>query len=164
MKTLYLVRHAKSSWEDTALSDFDRPLNVRGKKDAPSMGYVLHQQGILPDLLLSSPAKRAYSTAKKIAKAIGYTKKDIQTDKNIYHAEPDQLLMTIQALPPAVDSVMLVGHNPGLTDLSNLLCRKHIDNIPTCGVVCIEFDVEKWNQVMSESGRFMFFDYPKKHK
>ncbi|QHT66563.1 histidine phosphatase family protein [Rhodocytophaga rosea] len=163
MKTLYLVRHAKSSWDDTALDDFDRPLNDRGKKDAPLMGYILHQQHILPDLLLSSPAKRAHSTAKKIAKAVGYAKKDIQTNKNIYHAGPGQLLEIIQSLHSVEHSVMLVGHNPGLTDLSNLLCRKHIDNIPTCGVVCIEFDIEKWNQVMPESGRFIFFDYPKKH-
>jgi phosphohistidine phosphatase len=164
MKTLYLIRHAKSSWEDITLNDFDRPLNDRGKKDAPLMGHVLKQQQILPDLMLSSPAKRAYSTGKKIAKAIGYSKKDIQTDKKIYHAEPNQILAIIQLLPESEHAVMLIGHNPGLTDLSNLLCRKHIDNIPTCGVVCIEFDVEKWNQIIPESGKFIFFDYPKKHK
>ena len=164
MKTLCLVRHAKSSWEDTALDDYDRPLNERGKKDARLMGNILQQQHILPDLMLSSPAKRAFSTAKKIAKAIGYNKENIQTDKKIYHAGLEQLLAIIQALPASEHSVMLVGHNPGLTDLSNLLCRKHIDNIPTCGVVCIEFDIETWNLVMPESGRFIFFDYPKKHK
>lgn len=164
MKTLYLVRHAKSSWEDTALHDFDRPLNERGKKDAPLMGYVLKQQHILPDVMISSPAKRAYSTAKKIAEAVGYSKKDILTDEYIYHASPDQLLTIIQLLPANEQSVMLIGHNPGLTDVSNLLCRKQIDTIPTCGVVCMEFNVEKWNQILPESGRFIFFDYPKKHK
>src|SRR5689334_22986953 len=111
MKTLFLVRHAKSSWAHLSLNDFDRPLNARGKKDAPFMGEILYNQHILPDLLLSSPAKRAFSTAKKIAKAIGYKKKEINTDKDIYDADEDTLLKVIHRQDQKYDSIMLVGHN-----------------------------------------------------
>jgi phosphohistidine phosphatase len=164
MKTLYLVRHAKSSWADTALSDFDRPLNGRGKKDAPLMGEVLQQQHILPQLLLSSPAKRAFSTAKKIAKAIGYSKKNIQTEKSIYHADEDTLLHVVQAQDNSYDSIMLFGHNPGLTQFAVMLSQKEIENIPTCGVVCLEFSVESWKEINEKNSLFKFFDYPKNHK
>lgn len=164
MKTLFLVRHAKSSWADIALDDFDRPLNNRGEKDTPLMGNVLKNKQILRDLLLSSPAKRAYSTAKKIAKAIGYTKDDIQTNKNIYHASADSLLEIMQGQDENYQSIMLFGHNPGLTDFAVMLSGKPIENIPTCGIVCIDFNIKRWNQLIPEDGIFKFLDYPKNYK
>lgn len=164
MKTVYLVRHAKSSWDNKDLADFDRPLNERGKKDAPMMGEILRQLQILPDLLLSSPAKRAYSTARKIAKSIGYSREEIETNPQIYHGEPDTLLGILQQQDNSIQSLMLVGHNPGLTELAESLSGKSIENIPTCGIVCIEFRVEQWNRIVPEGGVLKFFDYPKKHK
>src|SRR6478609_6616404 len=116
MKTLYLVRHAKSSWDDIDLSDFDRPLNDRGKKDAPKMGKRLKERDIFPDVMLSSPAKRALETCKAIAKALSFPEEKITTDKRLYHASEDQLLKVVQGLKDRHDNVeviMIFGHNPG---------------------------------------------------
>lgn len=164
MKRLYLIRHAKSSWEDPRLADFDRPLNERGKKDAPRMGKRLAQEGHVPDVLLSSPARRAFSTAKRIGCQLGFRKKDIRQDIHLYHADESQLLRTVQALADKANSVMLFGHNPGLTEFATLLCRHDFRNIPTCGVVCIDFRVNSWKEVKYNQGTLLFFDYPKKHR
>ena len=161
MKTLYLVRHAKSSWDFPQLDDFERPLNKRGKKDAPRMGQFLSQEGIKADLLLSSPAKRALKTAKKIAKELGYEKEEIHTDRSLYHAWPERLLKVLVELNDIHSTVMLFGHNPGLTEFGNELCGASIDNIPTAGVVGIEFDVNHWRDIGYKSGKLLFFYYPK---
>lgn len=164
MKTIYLVRHAKSSWDDPSLRDFDRPLNDRGKNDAPRMGKRLRKRGILPDLILSSSAKRARSTAKRIAETLGYPEKEIQLTDTLYHAEPEVILSVIHRLPDSCNSVMLVGHNPGLTDFANEFLGVRIDNVPTCGVVAAQFDVRSWKDVGEAQGRFLFFDYPKQQE
>jgi phosphohistidine phosphatase len=162
MKKLYLVRHAKSSWDDPSLDDIDRPLNQRGKKDAPEMGERLKKQNILPDLLISSPGKRARSTANKIAKKIGYPKKDIQVHDALYHGSDDMLINIIRKLPDAVERVMLFGHNPGFTGFANQLCNINIYNIPTAGIVAIDFHTDSWKEVETGKGELVFFDYPKK--
>lgn len=158
MKILYLVRHAKSSWADPHLADIDRPLNGRGKKNVPEMGQRLRKKNILPDLLLASPANRALTTAKKIAKEIGYAENDIKTSERIYHSGSEELLHVVQGQSDSIDSLMLFGHNPGFTWFANSLSGEHIDNIPTCGVVSIEFDIEHWTEVNSGKGRLSFFD------
>ena len=162
MKTLYLVRHAKSSWNFPELSDFDRPLNKRGKKNAPDMGKRLKLKGILPDLLMASPANRALTTAHKIAEKIGYPVEDIRENDGIYHSDDDTLLEIIRSTDDEIGELMLFGHNPGFTDLANLLGDQWIDNVPTCGIVAIEFDVDSWQSVIPEGGRNLFFDYPKR--
>lgn len=162
MKTLILVRHAKSSWDDPSLSDFDRPLNERGNRDAPRMGKRLNEKGVIPGLMLSSPANRALATCKIIAENIGYPVSSIQTNKNLYHASEEELLMVVRKLPDQVDIVMLFGHNPGLTDFANNLTKSRVDNIPTCGVLCCNFDVEEWSKVTWGKGKVKFFDFPKK--
>lgn len=162
MKKLYLVRHAKSSWDDPSLDDIDRPLNQRGKKDAPEMGERLNKQKIFPDLLVSSPGKRARSTAKKIAKKIGYPKKDILIDDALYHGSDDMLIEIVKKLPDSVQSAMLFGHNPGFTSFANQLCNINIYNIPTAGIVAIDFHTENWEDVEYGKGELVFFDYPKK--
>lgn len=161
MKTIYLVRHAKSSWDFPNLSDFDRPLNKRGKSNAPEMGKRLKKMKIIPDLLLASPANRALSTAVAIADAIGYPNDKIKTDEDIYHAGETQLLSIINNVKNEVGQLMLFGHNPGFTDLANILGNEWIDNVPTCGVVCLEFDVELWSEISPKTGTIKFFDYPK---
>jgi phosphohistidine phosphatase len=162
MKKLYLIRHAKSSWEDSSLDDIDRPLNNRGKNNAPEMGERLRKQGILPDLLISSPAKRALSTAKKIANKIGYSKNEILIDENLYHGSDDMLIEIVKQLPDTAESVMLFGHNPGFTYFANQLCDINIYNIPTAGIVAIDFQIDKWQDSGLGMGDLVFFDYPKK--
>lgn len=163
MKTLILIRHAKSSWDDPMLDDVDRPLNDRGKRDAPRMGKRLKEKDLHPQLMLTSHARRAYSTCRRIGEVIGYTKDRIKTDKSLYHASEDHLFRIVQALPDKHELVMMFGHNPGLTDFANSLLskEKQIDNIPTCGVVAFNFDVERWIDASANNASLMFFDFPK---
>jgi phosphohistidine phosphatase len=164
MKILYLIRHAKSSWEDPYQADLDRPLNNRGKRDAPRMGKRLKEREIHADLMLSSPAERALSTCKIMAEIIGYKKEKISTDRSLYHANDDQILSVIHNFNDKHQKVMIFGHNPGLTDFVNRLSTEQeaIDNIPTCGVVAFKFPVESWKEVKWKKGELEFFDYPKR--
>lgn len=162
MKELFLVRHAKSSWDDPTLSDFERPLNERGKRDAPFMGAHLADLGIKPDLIISSPAKRAKKTAKILAEALGYDLQKIEYKEAIYEASAQSLLYIVCQLPDSAKRVMIVGHNPGLTMLANILDDIVIDNIPTCGVVGVTFDTGSWSEACRMKGHTVMFDYPKK--
>ena len=162
MKELFLLRHAKSSWDDPDLADFDRPLNHRGKEDAPKMGERLRKMGILPDLIVASPAKRAKKTAKIVAEKLGYDVERIVWDERIYEASPQTLLYLVCQLPDDVKKVMIVGHNPGFTMLANILGDIAIDNIPTAGVVGIAFDTKTWDEACRMKGHTLFFEYPKK--
>jgi phosphohistidine phosphatase len=164
MKKLFLIRHAKSSWDDPSLADEDRPLNKRGKKDAPFMGSILYKQGIVPDLIISSPAKRAYSTAKKIAGELQYPEQEIQTFDTLYHSSPATVLDVIRSQPSEVQTLLLFGHNPGLNELIPLLCDKQIENIPTCGIVCIRFQTNQWQEISKSNSQFISFDFPKNHQ
>jgi phosphohistidine phosphatase len=165
MKILYLLRHAKSSWSNPELTDFQRPLNRRGKKDAPMMGKILANKGVKIDLLISSPAERAKKTAKKVAKQIAYPKEKIVFKQEIYEARIADLLNIIHQTPNNINSLMLVGHNPTFTDLANLLCGNfHTENIPTAGVFAIAFHCKIWAEIEENTGKLLFFEYPKKYK
>ena len=163
MKTLYLVRHAKSSWKDESLKDFDRPLNKRGQRDAPFMGEKLKEQKIKPDVIIASPAKRAKLTAKVLAKKIGFDADEIKWKKKIYDAFTEDLLEIIRGQKSEIDSLMIVGHNPELTSLSNYLTDFRIYNIPTTGISCIRFYCDTWEEIQPKSGEQVFFDYPKRY-
>lgn len=162
MKTLYIVRHAKSSWDYPELSDIDRPLNKRGEKDAPEMGRRLNQRDIFPDLMISSPANRALTTCKVIASALDYPQESIEVNDRVYHAGENRLLDVVRNADDTWLSVMIFGHNPGFTDFANSLTDEYIDNIPTCGVFACTFDVDRWQEVDFGKGKKLFFDYPKK--
>ncbi|WP_456451237.1 SixA phosphatase family protein [Hydrogenimonas sp.] len=164
MKELFLLRHAKSSWDDPTLGDFDRPLNKRGKEDAPLMGEHLAKLGIKPDLIVASPARRAKKTAKIVAQKLGYDESAIRWVESIYEASPQSLLYLVCSLPEEAKRVMLVGHNPGFTMLANMLGDIAIDNIPTAGVVGIAFDAKSWDDACRSKGHTILFDYPKKLK
>ena len=165
MKTIYLVRHAKSSWDDPFQDDFDRPLNERGRTDAPRMARRLKEKEIHPDLLLSSPAARAISTCKVIAETAGYHHNQIKTDSRLYHASEETLLQIVKKLSDEIDVVMIFAHNPGLTDFANrLLPEPFTNNIPTCGITGIQFDISSWQDVQWGNGEIHFFDYPKSRK
>jgi phosphohistidine phosphatase len=161
-KTLFLVRHAKSSWDETGLDDRQRPLNERGKEEAPKMGKHLAGYKVKPDLITSSPAVRALKTAEKIAKELGFRKSDVVVNENIYTFDGGNLVDVIKELDDKYDTVMLVGHNPAITALAKELSNADIDNIPTCGVALIEFDAGNWKDVSKGGGTLVEFDYPKK--
>ncbi len=166
MKILYIIRHAKSSWDNPDLSDFDRPLNDRGKKDAPRMGKRLKERRVTPDIMLSSPATRALVTCQEIAKVLGFPKDKIKTDKRLYHANEDQILKVIQELKDSPrdseEIVMIFGHNPGLTAFANALLNEELENIPTCGVVAATLNITEWKSTRFGCGEMEFFDYPKR--
>ena len=160
MKTLYLARHAKSSWKHPELSDIERPLNKRGKRDAPYIGNLLKEKGVKPDILISSPAVRARKTAVVIAGLIDYPKSKILIDENVYESSSTELIKIIQSFGDKYNSVMMFGHNPAFTMLNNYLTDSFIDNIPTCGVVGIRFN-SSWKKINGDSGKAFFFIYPK---
>ena len=163
MKTLYIVRHAKSSWDERGISDHDRKLNSRGKRDAPKMGELLYSNGCHPDIIYSSSAKRAFTTAKIIAEKIAHPVDNIVVSKNIYDATTNDLVNLINKIDEKYESAMVFGHNPGFTVLANLLTDKYIDNMPTCAVAEIELNVESWKEVESDCGKLIAFEYPKKY-
>ena len=164
MKKLYIVRHAKSSWEESGVRDHDRKLNERGKHDAPIMGELFNELGYIPDIIYSSSAKRALTTAKTISRKIGFPIDDIVVTQEIYDAITSDLIKMINGVDDKHDSLMLFGHNPSFTVLSNLLSDKYIDNIPTCGASVIELNVNSWKDVESDCGKLIAFEYPKKYK
>ncbi len=131
MKRVFLVRHAKSSWKDISLADFDRPLNKRGKRDAPFMGEQIKRRAVLPDLLLASPAKRAKKTAKIIAAKIGYKSQKIIFDETIYSSGISGIVRILSKLNNTIESAMVVGHNPDLTTLAEQFSGGFVGNIPT---------------------------------
>jgi len=165
MKTLYLIRHAKSSWDDPDLGDFERPLNKRGKKDAPNMAKRLKEKRVTPDLMISSPAIRAFDTCKEFAKILDYDKDKIKTEKRLYHANEDQILTVIRELKDRErdeeEVVILFGHNPGLTEFANVLLNESIDNIPTCGIVKAHLKIDRWKDASIGCGALESFDFPK---
>lgn len=163
MKSLILVRHAKSSWDSPGLSDKERPLNNRGKHDAPMMGKLLNKLGLKADLIISSPAKRARQTAKRIAKEIGYKEEDIQVDNNLYMAGIEDFNNVIGSVKDKINTLFVFSHNYGITDFANYISNSDIDNIPTCGIVRIDLEIDSWRKIKNEKGKLIFFEYPKKY-
>ncbi len=162
MKTLYFCRHAKSSWKDLQCDDIDRELNKRGKRDAPIMGERLFSAGVKPDCIVSSPAVRARKTAAYLAKKLGYPKKSIVVVDQIYAASIDTFFASVRAFDDNIERIIIVGHNPETTIFVNLLANCDIFNVPTCGVVAIQFDIDQWRDVQQGEGKLVFFDFPKK--
>jgi len=163
MKTLYLVRHAKSSWDNPGLKDINRPLSKRGKNDAPKMGKLLKNQNEFADLIITSPAKRTLRTASKIAKEIDYPAKKIIIDDRLYMADHNDFFAVISKVNKSVERLMIVSHNFGLTIFANTLTGSDIINIPTAGIVRIDFEITKWKEIKDTTGRLIFFEYPKKN-
>lgn len=161
MKTIIVVRHAKSSWDFPHLSDHERPLLEKGKKRTRLINDYLIKNNIAVDLIISSHAVRAYETAKIIARAIGYPIEEININRMIYHANADRLIDQFFDLPNNVQKVMLVGHNPTLTNFVNQYLDKKIDWLPTSGIVSIDFDTEKWEDLSMAKYKPNFVVFPK---
>lgn len=164
MKELFIIRHAKSSWEEEGISDFNRPLNERGLIDAPLMGSVINANGFTPDLIISSSANRAISTAKEIAKKVGYPIGEIVEKRTIYESEVKTILKIINQIDNNYNRVFIFGHNPTFTHLIEELGGEYIGNLPTCGVAALRFEFQSWEMVTANSGTQFYFDFPKRHK
>lgn len=161
MKTLLLIRHAKSSWDQPGLDDFDRPLNERGKKDAPQMAKRVKEKGIELDHLLSSPAKRARKTAKYFAEEFGFKKEDIQLVEELYGAPLSEFLKAVSNINDKYKTVALFSHNPGITDFAATLTNVRVDDMPTCAVFALQIETDSWKNFIGSEKKFLFFDYPK---
>lgn len=164
MKTIVLIRHSKSDKKSKKLRDIERPLNKRGLKEAPMMGQVLKNFQLTPELIISSPAIRALKTAELIAKEFDITTDSIITDPNLYLESKSTLLSVIKHIDDKYNTVFLVSHNPGLTDLVNYLSIETIKNVPTSGALAIEVDTETWSELDMGNGKLLFYEYPKKHR
>lgn len=163
MKKLFLIRHGKSSWSNPDLQDFDRPLNKRGIRDAPFMAKMLVGKGIKADQIVTSPANRAISTARQFASEQDINQEDLVIQHGIYEAYPELLLKLVREFSDDWETVLMFGHNPGFTYLANMFDGDYIVNIPTCGVVEINADIQKWEDLNGINGRIANFYFPKQY-
>ncbi|SJZ66774.1 SixA phosphatase family protein [Sediminibacterium ginsengisoli] len=161
MKHLLLIRHAKSSWSNSNLGDFDRDLNDRGRRDAPVMAQRLTEHHIQPDALVSSTALRAMQTAIFFARTFHKTEQDIMRMPELYHAPPPVFYKVISELPSSVNTAAVFAHNPGITAFVNELTATRIDDMPTCAVFGVKVHADTWADFAEAEKTFWFFDYPK---
>jgi phosphohistidine phosphatase len=161
VKSLLVVRHAKSSWEWDDINDFERPLNERGKRDAPQMARRLTVSGAIPDLLVASPAKRAKRTAVLFARELGMPEEDILYKTELYHAPAEVFHEILQRIDERFSSIALFSHNPGITAFVNELTQVKVDHMPTCGIYAVKIQAERWSDFREAEKAFWFFDYPK---
>lgn len=161
MKTLYLVRHAKSSWDHPGLNDTERPLMQKGVERSQRVIAYLKERGLQPGLIISSPAVRALETARIFATGLGYPPQEIMIEQKIYDGYYDRILDVIYAVPNSVDSLMLFGHNPTITNLANLFMHPGIEDMPTSAVVSIGFDTDKWEEIPAVTSHQLFIVSPK---
>lgn len=164
MKTLYIIRHAKSDWDDPELHDIERPLADRGIKDARVMANLLKEKEIMPDLMLSSPALRAFSTCRIFSDMIGYDKSDMRVDAQLYFGNIADIIELLQAQSPEIASLCIFGHNPTFSNLAAALSPEFSGEMPTCSIVALQFDIERWGLLEPESAQFLWFEYPKKNR
>jgi phosphohistidine phosphatase len=156
MKKLFIIRHAKSSWKDIKLKDFDRPLNKRGEDNLKMMSKFFSEKFQTPDLILSSPAKRAKLTAIGFANRLNYKVEAICFNENLYMASAGEIKEILSKQKDENKNLMLFGHNPGLTDFVNIYSNQYLENIPTCGIVILETE-KKWNELIEK--RLIIKDY-----
>ncbi len=162
-RRLVMIRHAKSSWANPLQSDFDRPLNERGKKEAVEMGEKLKALGLMPDLIICSNAKRTRQTAKRIANVLGYGLENVSYEEKLYHCIPSVFEELLYEVSGKVQTVFVIAHNPGITEFTNQLSAGfNIDNMPTCGIAGVEFEAEEWNTFPVVERKVILFDYPGK--
>jgi phosphohistidine phosphatase len=161
MKTVYIVRHAKSSWEQIDLPDEKRPLMEKGRKRTERVLDFIHRKKLKIDLVICSHAVRAHETAKILAGGISYPLDSIKIEPQVYHGNSNSILDVFYGLPSTCNSVLLVGHNPTLTDLANNFLDVPIENLPTSGVVSISFDTDKWEEISLARRKTNFVLFPK---
>ncbi|NML20147.1 histidine phosphatase family protein [Pseudoflavitalea sp. G-6-1-2] len=160
-KSVIVVRHAKSSWSDISQPDFERPLNDRGKADAPAMAKRLLDKNIQIDAFITSPAKRAKKTATLFAEVYGIEKEQLIQVPSLYHAEPSDFFRTIAQAPESANTIAVFSHNPGITAFVNMLTKVNVDDMPTCAMYAVHCELNSWAEFESAQKEFWFFDYPK---
>jgi phosphohistidine phosphatase len=161
MKTIYLVRHGKSSWENMNYQDYERPLLKKGINRTRKIAGFLSEKKASPDLIISSHAVRAYETAKLLAEKLNYPVETIQIDENLYSLGQKAMEIILLGLDDSLNEVMLVGHNPDMTNFANQFLSRKIDYLPTTGVVCVQFKTNKWNEVFIVPREISFVITPK---
>ncbi len=159
-KLLFIVRHGKSSWDQTSLSDIDRPLKDRGVKDAYDMANRILKKGIHPDSILSSPALRALHTSIIFSRVLDFPVNEIIINQDLYLSEPDRILTIINETNNSINSLMVFGHNPALTELVNYLSELDIDNLPTAGLVMLRFQSDNWKGISKKCQILEYIDFP----
>jgi len=164
MKTIYIVRHAKSSWADLTMRDIERPLNKRGNTDGPMMSKMCFDKSYIPELLITSNAQRALETSTYFKMQFGIGDSDLIINNRLYHAPEDTYFEECQVLSDEISSVMMFGHNPGITYLANSVTDNYIDNVPTCGVLVLKSNSESWMNVDPSNCKLVDFLYPKMNK
>ena len=164
MKTLFLVRHAKSSWKDSSLSDIERPLNERGRKSAGLIGDLLSKRNTRLDRMYTSPANRALSTARLLAGSMNYPVDSIRVREELYEGSIGRMLSVIRDTPADIASVMLIGHNPAIQLLAEQLSPFEENAFPTCAVLHLEFEMESWESIDDVQGSIRAYEYPKKYR
>lgn len=164
MKQLLLIRHAKSSWDNIGQKDFDRPLNDRGHDDAQMMAKRLVERKVFIEAFISSPAKRALSTAIYFADAYKRKPDDITTIQSLYLPPADAFYNAVSAVDDGFDAIAVFSHNPGITAFANSLTSTQIDDMPTCSIFAVQANIHHWKDFDKEKKEFWFFDYPKMHK
>lgn len=160
MKEIFIIRHAKSSWDHIGLTDKERPLNKRGERDAPLMAQYLSDKGLKPQVLITSPAVRASATADRFKKVLG-SEVRIEIESDLYHGYKSDFLHAIHNLDEQWTSVALFGHNPTITELANLCSSMYIDNVPTCGVLQIQQQIPDWKSFNFEMANLVEYFFPK---
>lgn len=161
MKRLFIVRHAKSSWDYPYLSDYERPLNNRGKRNLPDMAKRFQLEQFPIDLIISSPAERAITTARGFASALGISNEEIRQEERFFHASRSSIKEIISRQSTDLQSIMVFGHNPGLTYLIHESSDFYLDNLPTCAICGIEFQFESWKDILNKKGKKFYYDFPK---
>lgn len=161
MKRLFIVRHAKSSWDSPHLSDFDRPLNNRGKRDLPDMANRFSKTNYQVDFIISSPAERAWTTAKGFAETLHIADEKFMDDERLYHASTSTMKEIISIVDNVHETIMIFGHNPGLTSLISSLSDFNLYNLPTCAICGIEFTIDSWKELLTATGEKIYYDFPK---
>lgn len=161
MKTLYIMRHAKSSWKDPGLADHQRPLNKRGKRDVQVMGGRLKARAMRPDLIVCSDARRALDTAIPIAEMLGLDRSSIRRESDLYNASESRILKMVKGLDAGWPQVMIVGHNPGLNEFINRFLPSPIPHLPTAGIVALSFEIDAWQEIDPLRLVHGSFDFPK---
>ena len=159
MKTVYFVRHAKSSWEDFSLDDHDRPLNKRWLNDSLKMGKYFNEKSFRPGIIISSSAKRAMHTAERINESLDID--NFTVEPGLYLSSPREIMKIVRSIDSSFDTAMIVSHNPGMTDMVNLFSEENIYNVPTTGAFKVDFDIDDWAEADTDNGRLDFFLYPK---
>lgn len=164
MKTVYILRHAKSSWSDPTLADIERPLNKRGKRDAPLMAEIMRRFNYIPDRIYLSPSARTRATIKPIVKILEIPKEQISIEYPLYHGYYDDYEAIIQNIDADIDSILMVGHNPGITYIANSCAGPILDNVPTSGLLVIQSSIDDWNSFSFSESTLVKYHFPKMYK